>query len=275
MRKKRITIIGIAVFLFVFLFAKPGLLFSFGEKAKVISQKTNIYMKPSLDSLIIETLDKGTVLRINSSGIFRKNFLYVYFTSIPSGKVKSGYVHDSQVQKMDNEKKSIDIGKISGKHRKNWKLSRSKKAAWGMSKKEILEIMGSPVQKEVLNGLEILGYKQTIMNFNCLVGYIFSNKKLSGTKYIFLQRYNSDNKYINEFGNIKNQISKNCGLPNRDDIIWRNALYKNDYSNWGYAIRMGHLDYCARWKTSDTEILLTLFGAEREINLEVEYTFLN
>jgi hypothetical protein len=141
-----------------------------------------------------------------------------------------------------------------------------------MSRKAFLEVKGKPTRSEKLNGLEVLGYRQKILDSTCFVGYIFSEHRLSGAKYIFMEDYPDDRRYLVEYKKIKDVLTQSCGMPHRDDVIWNNALYRNDNSNWGLALRLGHVNYYTKWTTPETEIILSLFMADEEITLEVEYS---
>jgi len=61
-------------------------------------------------------------------------------------------------------------------------------------------------------------------------------------------------------------------LSGRGEIYWENELYKNDKSNWGLAISIGHLSYNSVWETSTTDIELALDGNNYKVNLRVRYT---
>jgi hypothetical protein len=61
------------------------------------------------------------------------------------------------------------------------------------------------------------------------------------------------------------------GRPIEDKISWEDVTHKENISEWGNAIGMGHLEYVSRWSTRKTEVLLRLFGGEDEISLEVTY----
>jgi hypothetical protein len=265
-KKKRFHLI---LFLSVLIFFVHSLsLFSLNKKVKVVADNAVVYMKPDLRSKAIDTLSKGTILNISSSAKFRHTFYYVYFKPNGSAQTKSGYIHESEVQRLFNNTRATTL-----RGKKNaYKTSKPAETFWGMSQEAFLQVKGEPSRSEKLNGLEVLGYKQKILDSTCFVGYIFSGQKLSGAKYIFMEDYPNDKRYLVEYKKIKDVLTQTCGLPRRDDVIWNNALYRNDNSNWGLALRLGHVNYCAKWFTPETEIILSLFMADEEITLEVEYS---
>jgi len=54
-------------------------------------------------------------------------------------------------------------------------------------------------------------------------------------------------------------------------MTWDNDLYKDDRSEWGFAVGLGHLSYGCIWETSNTYITLGLNGDNYKINLVVSY----
>jgi hypothetical protein len=53
--------------------------------------------------------------------------------------------------------------------------------------------------------------------------------------------------------------------------VWKDDLYKDDKSEWGFAVSLGHLAYGASWETSATKIEIMLLGDNYEINLFLSY----
>jgi len=49
-------------------------------------------------------------------------------------------------------------------------------------------------------------------------------------------------------------------------------LYKDDYSDWGTAISLGHLLYFSTWETENTEIASILTGENFDISCVIEYS---
>jgi hypothetical protein len=61
------------------------------------------------------------------------------------------------------------------------------------------------------------------------------------------------------------------GMPLGSNVTWRNDLYKEDYSNWGLAVSLGHLEYSSLWKNQEMEVFLTLSGENNKLSLRAEY----
>ncbi|MBA7542736.1 hypothetical protein ES705_35060 [subsurface metagenome] len=70
---------------------------------------------------------------------------------------------------------------------------------------------------------------------------------------------------------MKEILTKKYGKPWSDRTTWDNDLFKNDRSQWGLAVSIGHLSYGALWDTSKTFITLVLNGDNYEITLLAAY----
>lgn len=247
-------------------------IFSAGKKLIVVANKAQIYLEPDQKSRVIATLNKGDILTLSSDRKFRRIFNYVYFTSQNTGCTKSGYILDSLVDKLFNVTKVITI---QGDSSINTKVIRSKvyleDAEWGMSSDQLKQIEGQPAHMGESQGYRIFGYQKEILERDCLVGYYFSNDRLNGAKLSFFDQHANKNQNIADFKRIKDLLIQKYGRPLEDKISWKDVTHKENISEWGNAIGMGHLDYVSKWSTRGTEVLLRLFGEEDEISLEVTY----
>lgn len=70
------------------------------KKLEVTAETADIHLEPDAKSMVLETLDRGTLLTRGSPRTFKRVWCYVYFTSDRSGKSKSGYVQTSKVKKL-------------------------------------------------------------------------------------------------------------------------------------------------------------------------------
>jgi hypothetical protein len=248
------------------------LIFSAGKKLIVVADKAQIYLEPDQKSQVIETLNKGDILTLSSERKFRRIFNYVYFTSQNTGCTKSGYILESLVDKLFSVTKVITI---QGDSTKNTKIIRSKvfleATEWGMSSNQLKRIEGQPAHLGESQGYQIIGYQKEILERDCLIGFYFSNDRLKGAKLSFLEQHTNKNQNIADFKRIKDLMVQKYGRPIEDKISWEDVTHKENISEWGNAIGMGHLEYVSKWSTRKTEVLLRLFGGEDEISLEVTY----
>jgi len=143
-----------------------------------------------------------------------------------------------------------------------------RKTNWGASKSKVKASEKFKLQQEETNALFYEGH---VASLPVLLAYVFVNDKLVRAKYIFTQEHSNKNSHIIDFDSIKDELSKKYGVPKSDDTLWRNDLYKDDYSNWGLAIAVGHLIYATQWETDSTKLGLFLKGDNYEISLVAEY----
>jgi len=237
------------------------------KKVRVIAEKANIHLRPDKRSPVIETVDKGTILTLRQTRRAKKLWNYVYFTSETTGISKSGYILDSLVERLFGGIKAVTLDEEKDKS-----ILHFRQAFWGVDKEYVLKLEGKPSSQEFMDGLEIVGYQQKVAGMKCKIEYIFKEDKLIRAKYVFLEQRKYQNQYIADYKKVKDFITKNSELSSVDNINWLNSLYKEDYSKWGLAISLGHLEYVSLWSTPETDIMLKLYGENNKILIEVEYS---
>lgn len=151
-----------------------------------------------------------------------------------------------------------------------------RKTHWGMSKERVKKVESSKLLKEekgsgAIKGLYLLIYEGNIGGLDCAIAYYFAENQLVRARYLIIESHSGKNLYISDFDYIKNQLNEKYGLPIRDDIIWLDDLFKDDPSDYGMAVSVGHLQYVAEWYLPETEIQLLLKGDNYKISLWVEY----
>jgi hypothetical protein len=243
------------------------------KKYVVSADNAIIYLNPDANSPVIETLEKGEYLTSGSPRKFRKVWNYVYFVSNKNGKTKSGYVHESCVERMYHTIKSKEIG-VSDKRTKEAAAtqSSSRGTKWGMSLDQVMVLEGNPALREITDGMEIIGYQRKVLGKDCLVGYLFVDNKLLKTQYNFVERHSNKSQYLDDYERVKTLVAQEYGKPEGEAVDWNDSHYKSDTDNWGTALSLGHVKYLSRWLTSESEIILSLFKMENDILLRVEYS---
>lgn len=262
-----ILLLGISFFL---LAGKIGA----SEKKFVVSvDKASVHLDPDESSPVIETLDKGEYLTSGSPRKFRKVWNYVYFTSKKNGKTKSGYIHDTVVEKLFRVTQSKEIGMAQqSTPEKNTAQTSSKSAQWGMSIEQVLEMEGKPVVRENSEGMEIIGYQKRVIDKDCLVGYLFVDNKLFKTQYNFAEHHIDKSMYLEDYEKVKNLVIQRYGEPEGEVVDWKNPEFKNDSHSLGKALGLGHVEYRSRWQTSESEIVLSLFQMNKDVIMRIEYS---
>jgi len=155
-----------------------------------------------------------------------------------------------------------------------------RKTNWGMSQKQVkvTEDKEPEGEKDTESGW-CLGYKTEIGGEDYYCAYYFLEDKLWSCAYAFAGEHTNKNMYIDDYKEIKETLTKKYGKPNndilvtvnKDEIQWKDDLYKDDESEWGLAISVGHLEYVSAWETSTTKIFLRLAGDNYKIKLAIGY----
>ena len=144
-----------------------------------------------------------------------------------------------------------------------------RKTNWGIGKEEV---KATEDKKPDFEDDTTLSYKVTISgkDFNCI--YSFLKDKLYNSGYFFTGEHTNKNLYIYDYEELKETLTKKYGKPKSDlGTLWKNDLYKDDKSQWGFAVSLGHLVYGARWETPTTKITLALKGDNYKIMLILGY----
>ncbi len=139
---------------------------------------------------------------------------------------------------------------------------------WGMSKEEIRKIEKAKLIKEEGN---LMFYEGQVGGKICLIVYIFVQDKLVRSKYMVTEKHTNQNDYISDYKSLKELLTQKYGKPTEDDEFWKNDLYKDDYSQWGFAVSLGHHSYYTIWETPSTKIFDSLTGDNYRITLQIEY----
>lgn len=109
MKTKAKGVFGIIAAAAVLIAMFSGPLFSSEKRLKVISESADIHLDPNNSSTIIENVAEGTIVTLASVVKFRKMWNYVYFPSEKTGRIKSGYILDSLVERLYDQTKIITI----------------------------------------------------------------------------------------------------------------------------------------------------------------------
>ena len=143
-----------------------------------------------------------------------------------------------------------------------------RKASWGMSK---AQVKATEPEKPEHETDDELFYPDKILNMKVYAAFLFTHDKLVMGKYIVIDEHTNKNDFILDYERLKDALCEKYGDPKDQDRVWRDNLYKKDFSDWGLAVSIGHLKYTATWETEDTIVFLLLAGENYDIKLIVEY----
>ena len=253
-----------AILLILLLSFLSGPLLADKKMLRVSSETAHIYLDPDKNSPVVATVKKGALLTLRHTRKFKRVWNQVIFTSEESG-TKAGYVHDSDVERL------FVVTNIATLYEEDKQEKQFREARWGMSKEEVIRLEGAPDQMVELGELEMMMYQERIKEMDCFIEYIFEKDRLIKGKYNFVVKHEYKNDYFRDYKKVKEYLAEVHGKPPLDNINWLNPQYKEDYSKWGFALSLGHLEYNSLWSYQKTEIQLRLYGENEHIKLEAEY----
>lgn len=143
-----------------------------------------------------------------------------------------------------------------------------RKATWGMSPSQVKAVETNEILEETS---DYVAFNTTLANFEAFAVYYFVKNKLTRGRYVLTETHSNKNDYISDYNTINEFLKKKYQEPAINEIFWKNDLYKDDYSEWGFAISLGHLLYYATYKNPTTEINIILSGENYKINHIIEY----
>lgn len=144
-----------------------------------------------------------------------------------------------------------------------------RKTTWGMSLEQVKASESLEKFKQTKN---MLAYETTVAGKDVGIKYDFIDNQLVSAGYFLLESHINRNDYIDDYKDFKKILTKKYGRPKTDEIVWKNNLFKDSYSDWGRAISAGHLFYRSTWETPCTEIILGLIGDNFKISCLVGYS---
>jgi len=248
---------------------------AFTKKLEVKVLQTTVHMKPDLRSPVIATLSQGEVLILASARKFKREWNYVYFPSQKNGALKAGYVRDAAVTRLFINTRSVTYSTDPSRTRPREKAQPAPKTIeWGMKSGDLARLLGNPSRVRSQEGTKIFCYQRRVMGRGCRIEHVFRRDHLIKTRYIFLDEYPQQTRYIEEYLRLNAEFSQRYGEPEEEKKLWHDPVLKNNPQEWGQAISLGHLSYQTRWQLSSTEIVLSLAGSKSQIMLELLYSSL-
>jgi hypothetical protein len=244
-----------------------------GKKLQVILDNAVIRLDPSERSPAVETLGRGAILSLASAVKTKISWFYVYFTSMQSGNMRSGYIHESCVRKLFPSLKVIQItsgDEIMNPAEIDLESTYKPNMIWGTTREEIIRSEGRPQAQEASQGLEILTYRREILKKKCQIEYLFDGDSLVQTRFRLMENYADKNRYIGDYNRLRQYLTANVGMPRADRTIWQDHSYESQNDCWGIALGQGHVEFSSEWVVRDTEVRLTLTGANNHVNFGAE-----
>jgi hypothetical protein len=145
-----------------------------------------------------------------------------------------------------------------------------RKLAWGSTVAEIRKAEGAPASQSE-GVITTLLYKGKLAGLDVAYAFICPHGKLTRGKYVVTERHVNKTLYLtSDYAKLKARLDEKYGAG-KETYHWSNDLYRDDPSDWGTAISIGHLTVYSAWMTPDTEIYLALTGDNFNLTLGLEY----
>lgn len=146
---------------------------------------------------------------------------------------------------------------------------------WGMTKDEVKKYETAELFFE--DDITLI-YSVSVKGLDATLTYLFNNDgQLYDTSYVFEEKHENKNLYIDDYKLILNSLNKKFKQENKlmDGFSWINNMYKDNPDKYGLAISLRHLFVKHIWDTQNSEIYQSLSGINNEIIHTVQYVSKN
>jgi len=143
-----------------------------------------------------------------------------------------------------------------------------RKCQWGVSKSYVKDKEKAVLTNENEN---VLVYNKRIGKFNTMFTYNFTKNKLTTGKYVVINKYSDKMEYVYDYTDIQNVLISKYGKAQLDTVIWKNDIYRNDFTKRGVAVSEGQVEMYTVWNTKNSIITLKLSGLSGSVDLEILY----
>lgn len=243
-------------------------------RLEITADKVAIHLEPDTRSPVVETLARGSVVKLSSAVKFRTNWFYVQFVSSRSGRILSGYVQDSVVRKLNSTLKIIDVTPSDPEiaDPKEFDLSAGvlPDIQWGQAEAGILRAEGRPLSQELSGSTELLRYHRELLGKKCLITYVLVERKLASVRVHLLERYANKDRYVADYNQLREFLNAKIGEPRYNNVIWKDRAYAERGESLGSAVTSGSLSLSSEWAYRGTGLRLSLSGENSEVLFAAE-----
>jgi hypothetical protein len=264
--------LGLALLL-SFAFLPPAAESEIIVRLEVTADRVPVHLEPSDRSPVMETLPRGTVVKLSSAMKFRTNWFYVLFLSSRSGRTLAGYVMDDCVRKLNSTIKVVDLtpaAEIADPKEFDLADASLPAIAWGASESGIQRVEGRPLSQELSGDMQFLRYHRDVFGKRCLVTYVLIGRKLDSVRVNLLEKYANKDRYVADFNKIREFLNGRVGEPRYNNVVWKDRAYAERGENLGTAVTSGSLSLSAEWAFQDTGLRLSLTGENSEVLFAAE-----
>lgn len=141
-------------------------------------------------------------------------------------------------------------------------------AEFGMSPDQV---RASEPGVEWIESGDRLGFETRIGTVDALAVYEFTDDRFSTAMYTVTEEHVNKTLFIDDYRELAGLLEQKYGKPDEDETVWRNDLYRDDPSDWGTAVGVGHLTMYKQWHTETTDVSIVLFGDNFEVHVQIAY----
>ena len=138
---------------------------------------------------------------------------------------------------------------------------------WSSSKKDAIAKLGKPY----IENDTYIAYEHTLAGKSVLSVFRYKQEKLYRAEYVLDESHTNKNDFINDYDKFNELLSKKYGEPKENETFWKDDLYKDDYSDWGMAVAVGHLIKYCTWSSEKTNIECSITGDNYKIEVTIVY----
>lgn len=219
------------------------------------------YILPMLLSVTapqIATTESGEKVYLYENGTWRKIQADEATTSLaPDQKTTS---EESDGPK-ENRITLVDIIKNAGGN--DFRTVR-----WGMSPAEVKKLETAKLLSDSSGQLE---YEAEFLGYTCKVLYYFISSKLQRAELLISQDHTDPAKYYKDFEDLVKFLNPLYGTPISNQKDWKNEMYSNDPTRYGFAISIGFLNCKTVWNSKRSQVSLNISGGNHKIKTNLEY----
>jgi hypothetical protein len=139
---------------------------------------------------------------------------------------------------------------------------------WGMS---VAEVKRSESAKLLIESQSQLEYEADFLGYTCKIIYYFIKSRLQRAELLISQEHTDPSRYYKDFENLIRYLNPIYGTTQSDTRDWKNDMYKNDRSRWGFAISIGFLTCKTVWNNKRSQVSLNISGGNHKIKTNLEY----
>jgi len=243
-------------------------------RLEATQERVPVYLEPDDRSPVLETLDRGAVIKLSSPLKFRSDWYYVLFISARSGRTLAGYVLDTSVRRLNSTLKVVDLTPAGAEiaDPKGFDLTGTEipRIEWGQTESGILRVEGRPLSRESSGDMEFLSYHRDVSGKRCLITYVLVGQKLASLRLHLLERYANKDRYVADYNQVREFLNAKMGEPRYNNVVWKDRAYAERGEKLGEAVTTGTLSLSSEWAYQGTGLRLSLSAENSEILFAVE-----